>query len=331
MLKFDEAKLLEKQQKALEVIAPTEKLVDAICEKGFSNVFYIGIGGTVLYAGQMMHIMKQLGSKLPLYVENAADFTIVSHPLFSKDSLVVIESASGDTKEVVQAVEKIHEVGAKVLAFVEKAGTPLAEKADYLVQAAQGGMIYWYTVTLRLMKNRGEFDQYDQFFAELKNFPENWISIAKAADEAAHEYAEMYCDEALTYLVGSGNLEDFATLYGMCIMEEMQWMPTRPISASNFFHGTLEVIERDIPVILIKGEDMARPLMERVEKFVHTICDNVIVFDTKDYALKGMSDEFRGLLSPLVISAAFSRVSVHLENERKHPLEIRRYYRALEY
>ena len=61
----------------------------------------------------------------------------------------------------------------------------------------------------------------------------------------------------------------------MCIMEEMQWMRTRPISAANFFHGTLEVIERDIPVILIKGEDKTRPEMDRVEKFVNTISANV--------------------------------------------------------
>lgn len=68
----------------------------------------------------------------------------------------------------------------------------------------------------------------------------------------------------------------------MCIMEEMQWMRTRPISAANFFHGTLEVIERDIPVILIKGEDKTRPEMDRVEKFVNTVSAKVTVFDTKN-------------------------------------------------
>ena len=107
--------------------------------------------------------------------------------------------------------------------------------------------------------------------------------------------------------MGSGNLEDWATCYGMCIMEEMQWMRTRPISAANFFHGTLEVIERDIPVILIK------------------------VFDSKDFELKGISEEFRGMLCPIVMRSAFQRVSIHLEHNRRHPLPIRRYYRRLDY
>ena len=111
----------------------------------------------------------------------------------------------------------------------------------------------------------------------------------------------------------------------------MQWMRTRPISAANFFHGTLEVIERDIPVILIKGEDKTRPEMDRVEKFVNTISANVTVFDSKDFELQRISDEFRGILSPIVMRSAFQRVSTHLEHNRRHPLAIRRYYRRLDY
>ena len=42
-------------------------------------------------------------------------------------------------------------------------------------------------------------------------------------------------------------------------------------SQQLIFHGTLEVIERDVPVMLIKGEDKTRALMDRVEKFVNTI------------------------------------------------------------
>ena len=95
-------------------------------------------------------------------------------------------------------------------------------------------------------------------------------------------------------------------------MEEMQWMRTRPISAANFFHGTLEVIERDIPVILIKGEDKTRPEMDRVEKFVNTISANVTVFDSKDFELKGISEEFRGMLCPIVMRLSLIHISLIL-------------------
>src|SRR5699024_2629464 len=217
------------------------------------------------------------------------------------------------------------------IGYVEKEGSPLYEKCDYVISTVGGEYYFWYTLTLRFMANAGQFPKYDQFMKEIQNMPENVVNIYKDSDAKAKEFADKYCDSPLTYLVGSGNLEDWATCYGMCIMEEMQWMRTRPISAANFFHGTLEVVERDIPVILIKGEDATRPQMDRVEKFVNTISAKVIVFDSKKFKLEGISDEFRWILAPIVMRSAFQRVNVHLEHYRRHPLAIRRYYRHLDY
>ena len=68
-----------------------------------------------------------------------------------------------------------------------------------------------------------------------------------------------------------------------------------------------------------------------MEKFVETISAKVTVFDTRNYKLNGISEKFRGILAPIVMRAAFQRLNVHLEDCRKHPIEIRRYYRRLNY
>lgn len=331
MLNFDEAKVRQDHQNGVDMIPEVEKVVDQICDEGYDNIFLFGIGGTLLYAGQIMHIAKQLGCSLPLYLENATDFLYEGNKKFTKNSVVVIASLSGNTIEVEAAVDKAHEVGARVIGYVEVPESPLAKKVDHLVTTVGGEYYWWYTVVLRFMKNAGEFDAYDKLTSQMKNLPDAVVQIYKDADEEMKNYAEKYCDEPITYLVGSGNLEDWAVCYGMCIMEEMQWMRTRPISAANFFHGTLEVIERDIPVILIKGEDKTRPEMDRVEKFVNRVSAKVTVFDTKKFALPGIDEEFRGVLSPIVMRSAFMRLNVHLEHCRRHPIDIRRYYKALKY
>lgn len=331
MLNFDEAKVRQDHQNGVDMIPEIEKVVDQICDEGYDNIFLFGIGGTLLYAGQIMHTAKQLGCSLPLYLENATDFLYEGNKKFTKNSVVVIASLSGNTIEVEAAVDKAHEVGARVIGYVEVPESPLAKKVDHLVTTVGGEYYWWYTVVLRFMKNAGEFDAYDKLTSQMKNLPDAVVQIYKDADEEMKNYAEKYCDEPITYLVGSGNLEDWAVCYGMCIMEEMQWMRTRPISAANFFHGTLEVIERDIPVILIKGEDKTRPEMDRVEKFVNRVSAKVTVFDTKKFALPGIDEEFRGVLSPIVMRSAFMRLNVHLEHCRRHPIDIRRYYKALKY
>ncbi len=331
MLNFDEAKVRQDHQNGVDMIPEVEKVVDQICDEGYDNIFLFGIGGTLLYAGQIMHTAKQLGCSLPLYLENATDFLYEGNKKFTKNSVVVIASLSGNTIEVEAAIDKAHEVGARVIGYVEVPESPLAKKVDHLVTTVGGEYYWWYTVVLRFMKNAGEFDAYDKLTSQMKNLPDAVVQIYKDADEEMKNYAEKYCDEPITYLVGSGNLEDWAVCYGMCIMEEMQWMRTRPISAANFFHGTLEVIERDVPVILIKGEDKTRPEMDRVEKFVNTVSAKVTVFDTKKFALPGIDEEFRGILSPIVMRSAFMRLNVHLEHCRRHPIDIRRYYKALKY
>lgn len=331
MLNFDEAKVRQDHQNGVDMIPEVEKVVDQICDEGYDNIFLFGIGGTLLYAGQIMHTAKQLGCSLPLYLENATDFLYEGNKKFTKNSVVVIASLSGNTIEVEAAIDKAHEVGARVIGYVEVPESPLAKKVDHLVTTVGGEYYWWYTVVLRFMKNAGEFDAYDKITSQMKNLPDAVVQIYKDADEEMKNYAEKYCDEPITYLVGSGNLEDWAVCYGMCIMEEMQWMRTRPISAANFFHGTLEVIERDIPVILIKGEDKTRPEMDRVEKFVNRVSAKVTVFDTKKFALPGIDEEFRGVLSPIVMRSAFMRLNVHLEHCRRHPIDIRRYYKALKY
>ena len=331
MFNFQEEAVREQQRNGIGIIDQTQGYVDEVLKSPIDSVVFIGIGGTEFYANQMAAIVRERHSSLPLQVENAADLCVLGNPHITDKTLVVVESISGDTKELVEAVEYVRKAGAVVIGYVEKADSPLAKLVSHLVCTTGGGYHFWYTITLRLLNRRGEFEEYEEFMKEFRTIPEVIVSVYRQADKKAKTFAQSYCDEPIHYLVGSGNLEDWAYCYGMCIMEEMQWIRTRPVSASNFFHGTLEVIDRDTSVILIKGEDATRPLMDRVEKFVHTVCAKVTVFDTKEFVLEGISEKFRGLLSPLIMRSAFMRVSTHLEEARKHPLAIRRYYRKLDY
>lgn len=117
----------------------------------------------------------------------------------------------------------------------------------------------------------------------------------------------------------------------MCVLEEMQWIATKSIHAAEFFHGTIEMTEKDMSFVLLKGEDETRPLVDRVEKFVNKYSDVVEVFDTKDYALEGVSESMRKFVAPMVMATQLERVSAHLEHVRGHSLEIRRYYRTVKY
>ena len=131
--------------------------------------------------------------------------------------------------------------------------------------------------------------------------------------------------------IGGGMLWGEAYDYAMCILEEMQWIRTKSIHVCEYFHGTLELVEKDTSLILFYGEDETRPLMDRVLKFSKTVSDEITIFDTKEVELPFTDPEFRKIVSPIVIYAITERLSAHLAKERNHPLTTRRYYRQMEY
>ena len=117
----------------------------------------------------------------------------------------------------------------------------------------------------------------------------------------------------------------------MCILEEMQWIRTRPVHAADFFHGTLELVEKGVSVIIFKGEDSCRPLVDRVEAFARQYTDKVTVLDTASFGMPGLSAETRALISPAILATILERLSAHLEVKRNHPLTTRRYYKKVSY
>ena len=52
----------------------------------------------------------------------------------------------------------------------------------------------------------------------------------------------------------------------MCYWEEQHWIRTKSIHSAEFFHGMLEIVDRDTPVTVFVGEDAQRSLSERVER-----------------------------------------------------------------
>jgi fructoselysine-6-phosphate deglycase len=330
MLNFIESDFWRIEKGALALRAQIEKVVDEVCEKGYSNIIYIAVGGTWAHALQMKNIVET-HSTIPFIIINAGDFIHQNTPQMNKDSFIFMESVSGDTPELVKAAEIVREAGCRSFGFVDTADSPLASLLDVCITFETGVYYKLFYTFFRFMYHAGDFPDYQKLCDDMERLPEALYAAKKQFDPIAQQFAREYGDEPFLYFIGAGNTYGGVYSYAMCVLEEMQWIKTKSINGPEFFHGTLEIIDRDVPVVLYKGEDYSRPIMERAENFVNRISRRVFVIDTADYALEGISGENRGLLSPFVVQTLNERISKHLEFERRHPLDIRRYYRRLKY
>jgi fructoselysine-6-phosphate deglycase len=337
MLKFDEElflKLVEKE--GLSFRGEIEGFVDEICQKGYKNIFLIGAGGTIAMMYPYEYILKS-NSTIDVHAEIAAEFMVMNHKHFSKDSVCIFTSVSGTTKETLAAAEYCKEKGATTIALVAEPNTPLTKMVDYCITTGSEKHSFdtfymlLYMVIFRFMYNHDEFPQYEQFTKEVNLLPRAILNAVKSFDQQAEEFAIKHKDTDYHMMVGSGNLWGNTYCYAMCVLEEMQWIHAKSIHAAEFFHGTLELVVEDTSVILLKGEDETRPLMDRVERFVENITKNVTIIDTRDFEMEGISEEFRKHFAVSINWSVLSRISVYLERERNHSLDLRRYYRQMEY
>lgn len=337
MLNFSEEKYLKVTEGAINLRNEVEQHVDAIYEKGFRNIFLLGSGGSIAILQPFEYMLNSI-STIPAYAEIASEFIVQNHKQFDEQSLVIVSSLSGSTEETIAAVEYCKEKGATTIGLAGEWNTPLSNLADYVLVnyaendfAADSINLQLYMLIFRIMYKNNEFAQYQAFVDELKGAPHMLLEVKKQTDQKAKAFSEKYKDEKYHMLVGAGTSWGRTYAYAMCVLEEMQWIHAKSIHAAEFFHGTIEIVEEDTSIILLKSEDETRPLIERVERFAEKYTNKLTVFDTKDYELNGLSEEFRKYMAPIVLATALQRVSIHLENQRGHSLEKRRYYRTVAY
>ncbi|MGX6979655.1 SIS domain-containing protein [Vagococcus elongatus] len=336
---FDERELIDSVNEGLGLRGKIEKIVDQIWKDGFDGIYFIGIGGT--YASSMQVEVHTRGkSNLPIFVENAAQFLTTGNKRFTKNSVCILSSVSGNTEEIVRLVERVNEIGGTIFSFIDTPNTVLTQEGryDYLIVSPKNEQLKFFMVANYLMYKNGDFPNYNKYNEEMeKHLAVALVEVEKAADAWA-------CDFALKkttnfherpdlphYFIGSGNQWGATYSYAMCYWEEQMWIRTKSITCEEFFHGMQEIVEWDTPVTLFIGEDEQRSLGERVARFLPKVCGNYTIIDTKEFKLEGISQENRGTISHLVMRAVNNRVDAYMEHFLRHPLSIRRYYRQFDY
>lgn len=336
---FNEQADIDSVNGALALRPQIEAIIDKIWDKGFDGIYFIGIGGT--YASAMQAEVYMRGkSSLPVYVENAAEFLTTGNKRFTKNSVVILSSVSGNTKEMVQLAERVHEIGATVFSFIDTPGSVLTQtdKQDYLIVYPKNEQLKFYMVCNYLMYKNGEFADYERYNQQMDaHLAHALVEVEKASDAWAFDFAKKKAaflkehPDLPHYFIGCGNQYGATYSYAMCYWEEQMWIRTKSISCPEFFHGMQEIIVRDTPVTLFIGEDEQRPLAERVAAFLPKVCENYTIIDTAEFPLDGISKEYRGSISHLVMHAVNNRVDAYMELFLRHPLSIRRYYRQFDY
>ncbi|RKE86099.1 SIS domain-containing protein [Rhizobium sp. AG855] len=337
MLNFDEERFLKIQAGAVALRQRLDDVISECLSAGAENIYFLGTGGAAILMQPAAQLLQRR-SRFPAFIDMPAELILAGSANLTPKSIVVMPSLSGTTKESVALLARLKEIGATVITLVGHADTPLGQGGDHVFvnfaeddTSCESFYLQSLFIALSVMRHRGEISNYGEIAGELERLPSLLLEVKRAFEPKAEAFARKLAAADYHIITGAGNVWPEAFYYGMCILEEMQWIRTRPVHASDFFHGTLELIDKGVSLILFKGEDELRPLAERVENFAPAYTEAMTVLDTAEFDLPGISPNVRALISPVLLATVLERISAHLEVMRNHPLTTRRYYKRVAY
>jgi fructoselysine 6-phosphate deglycase len=266
-----------------------------------------------------------------------SEFITQDPPKLDERTLVFLASKSGTTPETLQAAEYLQDKPCHVVGFTLKGESPLAKMSPKLFLAGDTSesfvalFMLMQAVVGGILQGRDGWSLGDELLSSLAALPRSIAEAAIGNDARALADAREYYRDENIYHVASGPGFTPAYVFGVCILMEMLWLHSYPIEAAEFFHGPFEITDEKTPFILIVGEDPSRPLMERVMRFCEKNARRVMLYDSRDFAMPGISPKIRPIVAPYVLQAALKRLSEHLSDLRGQPLSTRRYMWKTEY
>ncbi len=324
-------------EKAAQLKDHAASLGAEFAKQGVKRVFLVGCGAPNREMGAIKYFMDRDIKSVEFYLYFPAEFIRQAPAKLGKDSLVVLASHSGTTPEILEAAEFVKPYGCKVAAVTQFEDSPLAKAVPgtLIYGKSDHGYFAKFILLLALLaglvKEAENWKLADKVLKSLEVLPQLLADTAAANDARATEEARLYHKDDFFMVLGSGPCYAAAYVTGVCVMMEMQWMHTFTGEAAEFFHGPFEVVLPDVPVMVYVGEDESRPIAERVIRFCKKFTERVLVYDSKDFEMKGVDKDVRPIFAPFVLEAATGRFMEHLSVWHNHPLSTRRYMWKFEY
>ncbi|MEH7121146.1 SIS domain-containing protein [Neobacillus vireti] len=320
-----------------EVYAQLESVLEAFKEREINRVFFVACGGSSALMYPSKYFLDREAKNITAEVYSSNEFIHRNPSTLGEKSLVILCSHKGKTPETTEAAKFAKNKGALTVSMMFVETAPLADESDFTINyswVAAGGkepnpevMNYaiLYRLSMGLLYVKEGNKKYEKLLNSLDNLSTVFDTAEKQYANRAKEYAQAIKNEKTIYTMASGSNYGVAYSFAICILMEMQWINSQAIHAGEFFHGPFEILDKDVPFILLKGLDETRPLEERAEKFLKKYGGKLLILDAMDLDLTGIDEEVKGYLAPIVLNFVLRHHAVAIAEARNHPLETRRY------
>ncbi|WP_328326786.1 MULTISPECIES: glutamine--fructose-6-phosphate transaminase (isomerizing) [unclassified Streptomyces] len=239
--------------------------LDARDARGVRRVKILGCG-TSYHAGQMGAQLIEELARIPADAEPASEFRY-RNPVVDPDTLYVAVSQSGETYDVLAAVQELKRKGARVLGVVNVVGSAIARETDGGVYVHAGPevcvvstkcftntVVSFALLALHLGRIRDlSVSDGKRIIAGLRKLPGQIAEILAREDEI-EKLAVEYADARSMMFIGRVRGYPVAREASLKL-KEVSYIHAEAYPASELKHGPLALIEPAMPTVAIVPDD----------------------------------------------------------------------------
>ncbi|WP_165005364.1 MULTISPECIES: SIS domain-containing protein [unclassified Enterococcus] len=316
---------------------PKEIIQTITKENKISSVFFVGCGASKADLYPAKYFLEQEAVQLRVHHYTANEFNFATPTAVDHTAIVITASLGGTTPETVEANAVAKEKGAHVISLTRSVDSPLTKEADFVIYhgfaesyaAKLEKTGYALQLAVEILEQTEGYDHYDQM---IESFPKVYQLCQEAAQEArldAKKFAEKFKADPVIYVMSSGATHEVAYSTSICLM---QWIHSGTFHSGEFFHGPFEIVDKDVPFILLMNDGKTRKIDSRALTFLQRFDAKVTVVDALDHGLSSViGQEVIDYFNPFLITAVFRVYAEELSLAREHPLTKRRYMWKLTY
>lgn len=228
--------------------------------------------GSAMYAGMIGKSLLEEKANIKCLVECASEYRY-KKVIYDRKTLVILVSQSGETADTVAAMRKAHEENIDTLAIVNVKTSTIAREAKHVMFIEAGPEIAVATtkayllqvavfslIALKAANLLGLEKKYNEILKEAENLPKLLKKVLEDKEEFKSISKEIYQNKDVFYI---GRGIDYAMcLEGSLKLKEVSYTHSDAYQAGELKHGTISLIEEDVPVFAIITDDRIKDKTE---------------------------------------------------------------------
>ena len=237
----------------LNLYTKNNKIKDIYNIKKYKNIDIVACG-SASFAGQIgkYYIEKYANIKTEVYY--ASEYRYQKN-FFTKDTLVILISQSGETADTLAALKLAKENGINTLAIVNRRDSSIAREADSVIYTEAGIEVavattkaYLAQVLILLLLAFKDNNKETKLLEDLKLLPN---LITKYINEYDYSnIAKILKDKEHIFYLGRG-IDYYLSMEGSLKLKEISYIPSEALQAGELKHGSISLIDKDFGVVSV--------------------------------------------------------------------------------